>query len=958
MEKHQSVTSYLSFAKLRRHTKINGATRPSHTTFISSISKSLRRLSAFALLSVCAAPAFGLGESVGMIDVSLEPGVYRNSTTAQDSSDGINDAIEYARDFDNGPGKPKGKPLFFPSGTYYVGKPIVAIGNPNNLAGKCGSHDGNQTIQLIGQATGSRPLIRLKNSSTPFASAATPTPIVEIRHYESNVPDCAFRHVFRGIDINVGTGNPKAVGLHFDAAQNSLLEDVKITASGGYDGITGVPGRNMAATNIEVVGGRRGFSLDGTSLGTVLVGLKLTGQTNEALYLNVTRAISVIGVEITKNIGTGPAIRLGAAYEEAGHMSLIDARIDMQVGGPAINNDPLGRFIALTNVYVRNAPTIVDTSNSTALDPDDLEGSTGWTRVDEYTYTPATFNSSSGGIQASNLVNGTLNNTTAKVTVQVASAPTDLVSRNVWASTPSFQTSGVVFATNSIYAGGATPNDTNDDTAAIQAALNSSPTAKVYLPAGTYIISSSLTLGADDTLMGVPGYRSVLERALTWNPANRDWIIETASSAVGSALLQDIAIDNDDDTLVGGIRWQVGRNSMVRGVRTYLESNRDEIHPAHVYRIEGNGGGRWYSLSEHINIKDADTAVSPGFRKLYVTGTTEPLTFYGLNLERGGRLIDAPQYAYAEMINASNVRILGTKMESDGIVFIFNNCKNLFAAMLFANKNTVEPVPLIDLIGTGNTPVLMHGVYWPGSTVELVRDDFSGDQITRDRFLGVYKRGTVNHSVWRIISTTPGFVDHNIIRTSATLAIDGVAESAWNLARPMAITNVLDVVSGGSDLSGTFKTLWDATNLYVLVNVTDDTQVNDSGTARYNDDGIEIYVDANNEKSTIYVSTDVQYIFAWNGASLAEEAYSPAPSMLTGVTSTRTALTGSYVIEVRIPWSTLGQSSVTVGAFTGIDVHINDDDNGGTRDGKLMWHDTTDTAYQSPSVFGTGQLLP
>lgn len=357
-----SVTSCPPSGDLHQRRNTQQGNSPDPHQFISPISRSLRRLSLFAFLSVSAASAFGAtAGSVGMIDVTTQPNIYRNSATQQDSSFGINTAIEVAWR--------SNKPLFFPSGTYYVSNPILGIGTPDF---SCGAHNGNQTIQLIGQATGSRPLIRLKNNSTPFNSTATPKPVVEIRGMNGGA-ECYYRHVFRGIDINVGTGNPKAIGLNFDAAQHSLLEDVKVTATGGYDGIIAVPGTNMAATNIEVVGGRRGFSLEGGSLGAVLVGLKLTGQTNEALFLNVARGISVIGVEITKNIGTGPAIRLGALYEEAGHMSLVDARIDMQVGGPAID-DTLGRFAALTNVYVRNAPTIVDTNVSTALDVDDLAG--------------------------------------------------------------------------------------------------------------------------------------------------------------------------------------------------------------------------------------------------------------------------------------------------------------------------------------------------------------------------------------------------------------------------------------------------------------------------------------------------------------------------------------------------------------------------------------------------------
>jgi hypothetical protein len=40
----------------------------------------------------------------------------------------------------------------------------------------------------------------------------------------------------------------------------------------------------------------------------------------------------------------------------------------------------------------------------------------------------------------------------------------------------------------------------------------------------------------------------------------------------------------------------------------------------------------------------------------------------------------------------------------------------------------------------------------------------------------------------------------------------------------------------------------------------------------------------------------------------------------------------------------------------GFDVHINDDDNGGPRDGKVSWHSTSDESWRDPSTFGSLRL--
>ena len=46
----------------------------------------------------------------------------------------------------------------------------------------------------------------------------------------------------------------------------------------------------------------------------------------------------------------------------------------------------------------------------------------------------------------------------------------------------------------------------------------------------------------------------------------------------------------------------------------------------------------------------------------------------------------------------------------------------------------------------------------------------------------------------------------------------------------------------------------------------------------------------------------------------------------------------------------------TVGKKIGLDVHVNDDDDGGDRDTKIMWFGTRDIAWQQPSAFGTAEL--
>ncbi len=616
-----------------------------------------------------------IASDVGMIDVTTRPSVYKDSATQQDSTAGINEAITYARDLN--------KALFFPSGTYYVTDTILAEENP---PGGCGSHLGTGTVQLIGQTTGSaRPLLRLKDNSAGFGSASTPKTVVRIT--SPNDPNCRFRDGLRGIDLNLGN-NPGAIGVEFDAAQDSFFEDVSITASQAFAGFTAVPGRGMSAVNITVNGGQYGFysqiDTGPTSLGGSLVGIRLYNQTVAGIYLTVWRGMSITGLEF---VGAGvPAIILKGGNVEQGNVSILDASIDI-AGGAAISN-PDNRFVNLRKVHVRGAVTIVDNPIGFA---DLAPVGAGWTRVNEYTYTPPTLS----GVTTYNLIGSNGATSLARNTTLISdteafagSVPSNLVSRHVYPNTPSFQDAGVVLAT---------PGSTDQ----IQALLNGN--AKVYLPAGVYYLTAPITLNAGNTLMGVPGLRSVLTPVAPLNyPAQRSWVIETVNSAAASTVLQDVAIDTPIDGMLGGIRWQAGRNSIVRRVRSFLGAGHHETNK-HNYEFVGNGGGRWYGLVDHATINKGATveAIAPGpnYRKVFINGTSEPLTIYGFNVERGGSAADpnktATQYPFVELVGASNVRFLGTKGEArDASVLIRGECNNIFIPVWF-QENGRWKLPLI-----------------------------------------------------------------------------------------------------------------------------------------------------------------------------------------------------------------------------------------------------------------------
>ncbi len=192
-----------------------------------------------------------------------------------------------------------------------------------------------------------------------------------------------------------------------------------------------------------------------------------------------------------------------------------------------------------------------------------------------------------------------------------------------------------------------------------------------------------------------------------------------------------------------------------------------------------------------------------------------------------------------------------------------------------------------------------------------------------------------------------------VYKTSVPVVVDGQIDEIWNDVSSRDIeTEIRPSVSGPADLSGWFKTLWDEQYFYILAVVTDDVKVNDSQDV-YEDDGIELFFDIGNNKATTYGARDVQYTFRWNDTQIHRN---PSGRSVAGISFVMTGTATGYVFEARVPWSTL-QGSPLVGQLHGFDIHINDDDNGGTRDGKLSWASPNDDAWQNPSLLGTMVLF-
>ena len=194
--------------------------------------------------------------------------------------------------------------------------------------------------------------------------------------------------------------------------------------------------------------------------------------------------------------------------------------------------------------------------------------------------------------------------------------------------------------------------------------------------------------------------------------------------------------------------------------------------------------------------------------------------------------------------------------------------------------------------------------------------------------------------------------------TSAAPIIDGVAENIWSSILSNTINKaIVGTLPSATDFSVSYKAFLDNTALYLLVNVKDDQLINNNGATPWDDDAIEIYVDANNDKGTVYDANDHQYIVRYNDPTVYEFSSGTAqPINPTGISFAQGTLNGGYLMEFKFTWASIGATPPASGKLIGLEIKVNDDDDGGASDNVIAWNTTGNMSYSDPSSFGTAKL--
>ncbi len=249
---------------------------------------------------------------------------------------------------------------------------------------------------------------------------------------------------------------------------------------------------------------------------------------------------------------------------------------------------------------------------------------------------------------------------------------------------------------------------------------------------------------------------------------------------------------------------------------------------------------------------------------------------------------------------------------------------------------------------TGNIPLTA------GVKVPLEVDYFFGGAVTNSSFIQFAWQSPSQANVMvpraflfsgNPLQPTPTPQSASACQSSPT--VDGVlSEWAWSPPPPWNMVNKT-VLGDAFGASAQFKALWDMTNLYLGVTVTDSQPTNNGDPDLFENSTVELYLDTTDSRSVTVTSNNFQYFFRWNDSAAVESRGRTA-----GVSLRTTTIPAGYVVEASIPWSTLGLGYPNPGLVLGFDVGVDVNHNGGNcRDGQLMWNGGSDN-YENASGYG------
>ncbi|MEJ2502356.1 MAG: cellulase family glycosylhydrolase [Gemmatimonadota bacterium] len=217
-----------------------------------------------------------------------------------------------------------------------------------------------------------------------------------------------------------------------------------------------------------------------------------------------------------------------------------------------------------------------------------------------------------------------------------------------------------------------------------------------------------------------------------------------------------------------------------------------------------------------------------------------------------------------------------------------------------------------------------------------------------DQRIAIVPGSELEADVWRVVVSNELGADTSRAARVTVRPFTGM-EVSRGAVFP-SFTPIERLVSGPTlpdpdDLSARWALRWDDGGLHGRIEVTDGVLRNRDGRPSHND-GVEIYLDLDNDKSLDYQRDDVQVRVTRGGPVAAARGRLPA-----GFSARQREMVGGYVVDFSVPLD----PAVTPGAFIGIDVRVTDNDRD-RREHTIGWVANRDDGHPSPAALGTVRL--
>ena len=234
---------------------------------------------------------------------------------------------------------------------------------------------------------------------------------------------------------------------------------------------------------------------------------------------------------------------------------------------------------------------------------------------------------------------------------------------------------------------------------------------------------------------------------------------------------------------------------------------------------------------------------------------------------------------------------------------------------------------------------------------------------------GIYSKGTSVPLLAGSTTVIPVQISDN------SIVLDGQdSDSAWSLGPKISfsfpvVPNYTDYTGGGDpNVSGYIRFAYDSSNFYIFYHTDDKYLRTDDVGSPWTDDSIEVFFDMGYGRTSSPDTDDFQFIFTTrNGNDYYQKGngtgwtfFSPTVNKAVyspGTTANNDAdIDSGWNMEMQIPFSVLGVSSISSGRIIGFTFYINDDDLIAFSGSQHMFTWTNGTVYNQPNTWGILQF--